>query len=293
MGFITVIAIILAVVSAGAIVFILVRKFPQISIINIETIPKEREGKRKEELLLARLERRRSRIQQKLAAVFKPFGKLIQYGFLQIQTRAEELERKHKAKEAKEDEAGTVSLTALLKEADDLMEKEEFEGAESKFIEAISLDSKNPEAYRGLGDLYMAKRDYAHAKETLEFLIKLGKADAKIYASLGAVAREQGNMEEAKADLLQSISMESKLGSAYADLGLVYKGLGEADKALDAFSRAVEAEPANPKYLDLLLEESIMVGNKNIAEEAFLRLREANPENQKLKEFRKRIDAIK
>lgn len=292
MGFITVIAIILAVVSAGGIIFILVKKMPQIAAINIETIPEEREAKRKEELLLQRLERRRYRIISQLSAVFKPIGRLIQYGFLHLQSYAQDLERKHKAKKLKQGPGAPESVGDILKEANEFLEREEFESAEEKFIAAVRLDSKNPEAYRGLGDLYMAKRDYAHAKETLEFLIKLGKADSKIYATLGTVAREEGNLEEAKEDLLKSISMESKLASAYIDLGLVYKGMGDKNKAVEAFSRAVEIEPANPKYLDFLLEECIIVGNKNLAEEAFLRLREANPENQKLKEFRKRIDEI-
>ncbi len=292
MGFLIAVAIILAVVSAGGIIFILARKFPQIAIINIETIPEEREAKRKEELLLERFQRRRSRAMRKLLSVLNPLGKLIQYGFREFHAYVDGLERKHRAKKAKQGGPETISVDAILKEANELAENEEFEQAENKFIEAIRMDSKNPEAYRGLGDLYMAKRDFVHAKETLEFLIKLGKADSRIYANLGTLAREEGNLEEAKEDLLKSITMESKLASAYIDLGLVYKSLGEQNKTMDAFVRAVEIEPANPKYLDFLLEESIIIGNKNMAEEAFLKLREANPENQKLKDFRKRIDEI-
>lgn len=290
---VTIILIILAVLSLGGIIFILVKKFPQIAIINIETIPKERESKIKQELLLQRLERRRARMVKKLGAILKPFGKLIQFGFLRLHAYAQELERRHKVKKIKKDASGAGDINTILKEAQEFLDEKKWLQAENKFIEAIRLDNKNPDAYRGLGDLYMMKRDYVHARETLEFLIKLGKADSRIYATLGAVAREQGNLEEAKSDLLKSISLESKLVGAYVDLGLVYQSQGEHERAVEALVRAVEIEPANPRNLDLMLEESIIVGNKNLAEETFLKLREANPENQKLKEFRKRIDEIK
>ncbi len=289
----SIIALVFVIVSAAGIVFILVRKFPQIALINIETISKEREAKIKDELLLQRLRRRRARIAEKFSAVLQPFWKLLRYGFLQLQAYAQELERKHRTKKVKQGAESGGSVKSLLSEAQDFLEKEEFEKAEGKFIEVIRLDNKNVEAYRGLGDLYVARRDYQHAKETLEFLIKLGKADSKIYANLGTVAREEGNLEEAKADLLQSIAMESRLAGAFVDLGLVYQSLGEHEKATEALIRAVEIESANPRNLDLLLEESIIIGNKNLAEDTFVRLREANPENQKLKEFRKRIDEIK
>lgn len=293
MAVLTIIAGAAAVISLGGIIFILARKLPQTSIINIETIPKERELKIKQDLLLARLERRRARMAEKLSLALGPFWKLIRYGFERLITWAEELERAHKAKQVKKESGDSRSVAALLLEAERLSDNGDFDEAEEKYIEVIKIDSKNTQAYKGLGELYMAKRDYAHARETLEFLIKLGKADATIYADLGAVAREQGKLEEAKGELLRSISMESRLAPAYVDLGLVYDSMGEHERAVEAFARAVELEPANPRNLDLLLEESIIVGNKNLAEDAFLKLREANPENQKLREFKKRIDEIK
>ena len=72
MGFLVAIAIILAVASAGGIVFILVRKLPQIAVINIETIPEEREAKRKEELLLSEEELSKIWLLRKILSDFTP-----------------------------------------------------------------------------------------------------------------------------------------------------------------------------------------------------------------------------
>ncbi|MBI2099374.1 tetratricopeptide repeat protein [Candidatus Uhrbacteria bacterium] len=292
MGALTIIAILIAASSALGMIFVLGRHLRQVAIIDIETIPKERESKIKQDLLLQRFERRRERIIKKASLILGPFWKIIRYGFERLFAWANELEAAHKVKKAKKIVMSS-STPVLLAEARRFADNGDFKEAEEKYIEILKADPKYPAAYKGLGELYMAKKDYLHAKETLEFLIKLGQADATIYARLGAVAKELGNMEEAKEDLLKSISLETDLMSAYVDLGLVYQSLREHEKAMEAFAKAVEIEPSNPRNLDLMLEESIMVGNKNMAEEAFIRLREANPENQKLKEFRKKIDEIK
>ena len=292
-GFITVIAIIIAIFSFLGIVLILGRKLPQAAIINVESIPAERESKIKQELLLARLERRRKKLNEQFSSVLGPFWKIIRYGFEKLSTWSHELEMAHKAKKVKKTSNPQDSVKIMLLEAERMADNGDFTEAEEKYIEVIKADNKNPQAYKGLGEMYIAKRDYTHAKETLEFLIKLGKADATIYADLGTVAREQGNMEEAKEDLLKSISMESKLSPAYVDLALVHQSLGEHELSIDALFKALEVEPSNPRILDLLLQECIIIGNKNLAEETFVKLREANPENQKLKEFRKKIDEIK
>ena len=58
------------------------------------------------------------------------------------------------------------------------------------------------------------------------------------------------------------------------------------------FARAVQLEPGNPKYLDQLLEMSIIAGDSELARETYDRLRLANPDNQKLAEFKQRVEEI-
>jgi hypothetical protein len=68
--------------------------------------------------------------------------------------------------------------------------------------------------------------------------------------------------------------------------------VGQADVAKESILQAVELEPQNPKYLDLLIEIAIICGNKDLALKGYGELRLVNPENQKLSSFKDRIYKI-
>jgi hypothetical protein len=53
--------------------------------------------------------------------------------------------------------------------------------------------------------------------------------------------------------------------------------------------KALEIEPNNPRYLDTILEISIIKKDKVLANETYKRLKEVNPENQKLAEIKEEI----
>ena len=54
----------------------------------------------------------------------------------------------------------------------------------------------------------------------------------------------------------------------------------------------MELEPENPKYIDKLIEISIIVGNKKIAKSGLSQLKKVNPENNKLALFEQKIADI-
>ena len=66
----------------------------------------------------------------------------------------------------------------------------------------------------------------------------------------------------------------------------------EPQTAREAILSAVALEPKNPKYLDLLIETAILAGDKNLALESFQELRLVNPDNQKLIQFKERIEKL-
>ncbi|MBI3626728.1 tetratricopeptide repeat protein, partial [Candidatus Uhrbacteria bacterium] len=76
------------------------------------------------------------------------------------------------------------------------------------------------------------------------------------------------------------------------DLGRIYARLNKPAAALKSFAKAVKIEPNNPKYLDQLLEMSIITRDKETAEDVLGRLEAVNPGNQKLTEFRQRIEEL-
>jgi tetratricopeptide (TPR) repeat protein len=77
-----------------------------------------------------------------------------------------------------------------------------------------------------------------------------------------------------------------------AELGEVYELENKPDMALKQYQKAVEMEPSNPRLLDLLLKISIIMKRKDLAQQAFTDLRNADPENKKLAELQTEIDAM-
>jgi len=180
----------------------------------------------------------------------------------------------------------------LLAECKDLKVREDYQEAEKKCIEVISLDPKNMEAYYHLGEIYTALKDYEHAKEIYKFLIKLNAQDDIAYSGLGDIAAAMGNFQEAKDDYIHSIILSSKTASHHLDLCETYMALDDQKNALKSCQAAVKLEPKNPRNLDALLKISIQTKNKSLAVRTFDKLKKVNPENQKLGELKEVIDKI-
>jgi tetratricopeptide (TPR) repeat protein len=254
-----IIPLILILISLGIIIFIAVKKFPVLANVDVENIPKEKEAKFKEKIIIGRLKRNIIKWSSKITRLIGPLGATIS-GFSHWA-----LKKLHEIKEGYKNETilGKVDIdkkiTSSLDEAENLIKEDDFETAEKKLIEAISLDSKNIEAFKALGELYLRKKSYSEASETLKHVLKL---------------------------------TEGRDSEAYFDLFFVCKEMGDYGDALTNINSALEIEPNNPRYLDSLLEISIINKDKISAFKAYKKLKEANPENQKLEELKKQVDEL-
>ena len=82
------------------------------------------------------------------------------------------------------------------------------------------------------------------------------------------------------------------LSEIYWSLSWVFKELGELEDAKQNIQEALDLEPNNPRYLDLILDLSIIKKDKESALYYLEKLAEVNPENNKLNELSERIEAI-
>jgi len=166
-----------------------------------------------------------------------------------------------------------------------LLKQEKYAEAEKRLIEIIGIDNKNIKAFKLLGGLYFDRKNYEEARETFEYILKL-KDDDDAFAQLGKIGGEyrEDSSKEANINIFRS--------QTYFDLSLVYKAMEKYDKAIVNLKKALEIEPNNPRYLDTMLEISIIKKDKDLALESYKRLAEANPENQKLPEIKKEIDEM-
>lgn len=243
-----------------AIAVISIRKFPDLALIDLNTITREREAEVREKILSERLRRKLSWLWRVFLSLARPAGRFLKSKFETIYDKILILEKRYQEKGAKflESKGLELKIKVLFNEAEELQKKDDPAEAEKRYIEIISLDKKNMKAYEKLGNLYLKTKKYAEAEELFNFILKHNPSDASVLVSLGELALSQNNLTA----------------------------------ALEGFEKAIMIRPNNPKYLDFLIETSIMVGNKDLARKTLNRLAQVNPENQKLDEIRKRIEEI-
>lgn len=292
--------IILIVASLAVIIFLIVRKFPLLSLLDVDSIQEVREGKKKEELIKKRMEKSVIEAKKlwriKLEPVFKKLRE-IQLAFRKYVGKVERSLVREEKKKSKvvtiENKLDNVQeLRTLLQGAVYCFEHGDWEGAEKKYILAINIDKKNFDAYYGLGQVYINQKQLNEAEETFRFLHHLYPNDSGLLVKLAELAEDKGKIEEAIEYYEQSVLLEDSKASTFVKIAELLKKIGQLEPALEAIRQAVELEPQNPKYLDFFLETSIMLGDKKLAEEVYQQLRMVNPENQKLVSFKERIEKI-
>lgn len=318
--FYSLLPIILIFASLGAIVFIVARKFPQLAALDSEQLPEVKQAQVKEDIqfqkFLRFLNKFGGRWQKKVKAM-----KWCAHGWQDLQNRFRTLvhslqerykksvflELKEALKKQRIEKAAVKAIIAAPKQskkqalefdgntiqnAETAREKGDLAASERLFIEAVKQNPREVEAYRGLGKTYLAMGKYKEAKETFEFLLKLKPGDDRAFNWLGRVAEAQGKRAEAIKYLEESIKSNDHSAVRFYDLGRLYAAVKRPAAALRNFARALELEQNNPKYLDQLLEMSIITGDTGLAQETYNRFRLVNPENQKLPEFKQRIEEM-
>jgi len=253
--------LILLVASSTILLVIFFRKFSILAGIDVDSVPQERIEQKKEDIIEMRLRRKLEWLRDNLGKVIKPILQFLGKIFKLTYSKALELERHYQEKSQAVGDVGNINqqkIRALLSEGEELYNNEDYSQAEKKFIQVISLDHRKEEAYDSLGKEYLAQKDYEHAIEAFEHALKL----------------------------------EDKDSGVHCDICQVYKDLGDFEKAVLYIQKAIELDPNNPKYLDALLEISILQKNRFLAKETYRKLKKVNPENQKLNELEKKIESL-
>lgn len=281
--------------SLSVILFIIVRKFPTLSSIDVEASHKEKQIQLHEKIVLERIKRR---LGAWLDIRKAPFINKALNGFMDnlksFHDTLIELERKHRFMgfKRKKKAFGDDREIRVLRQAENLFKENRLDEAEKKFIEVIKLNSHNMDAYRGLGSIYRELKQYSQAAEVFEYIIKLDESDSEAYLNLGAVKFGAGDMSAAREYYLKANKLSS--GNTQSLIGLIdsCRALNFNEEALGYIKEAINIEPNNPKYLDQLIDVSIILKDKITAEEGLSKLKETNPENQKISEYKKIIKEL-
>jgi tetratricopeptide (TPR) repeat protein len=259
-----IIPLVLICVSLFIIIIVVVRKFPALANLDVANMPAEKEARFKEQIITSRMQKNLAKWKVRFGKIFGFIGGKIGYLFKMAFDRLQEAKKNysnHPAALPPEDKE--TMIKGLFAKNSTLDDRENFEEKEANLIKIIEMEPRNSEAFIVLGNLYAANKKYEEGKQAFVHVLKL-----------------LGNEEpDGQAEI-------------YYDLAAIYRDTGDVASALETIKMAAKLAPNNPRYLDSLLEISIMNKDKINAIEAYEKLASANPENGKLAELKAAIDEI-
>jgi len=280
------------ILSLGAIVMIVVRKFAQLTLIDTESIPKEQNLARKKEIMDERVRRAAEKWSKGAVKIMSPGAVRVRDSFRKFFKRLTTIERQFAMSKPVDPDKGRSKAEKTRAEAAKLMEENKFGEAEKILISVLAFDELNDGVYRDLGDLYMRIKRYDRARETFAFLVKV-----LIRRSCGQQTSDSKGVpvprfEAFAEDCPAGREAHADIAKQYVNFGLASMEVEDFASAREGFDHATAFDPGNPKHLDLLVEACIMDGVKDRALAAWERLRAVNPDNKKLDPLRKRIERM-
>lgn len=268
---------------------IILRRLPDLKILDLKSIPQEKQGSAKSKILEAKFLRQKEMTGAKIGKVAKPLKEKISGWTGGLKEKVAVLENKYKRQEAVV-VAKIKTDSELMSEAKAFLEAEKYSEAEKSLIEILSRDKKNIAAYELLAKIYRQNKSYDQAEEIIRYLIKLKTLK---YRKKGADPLKKEKLEDADAALIENIDVDNEIARYYDDLAKVYELMDKKDKALDSYLKASTIEPNNPRLLDRVIDLSIAVGDRGLAKKMYKRLKEINPENAKLEKFLAALEKLK
>jgi tetratricopeptide (TPR) repeat protein len=135
--------------------------------------------------------------------------------------------------------------------------------AESSFRHVLTLDSKDLDALRGLGNVHFDREEYDKAIGSYLGYLAVKPDDPSVRTDLGTMYLYNGDADKAIAEYGNVLAKDEKFYQAHFNLGIAYAQKGDATKALASFARARELAPddAARKQIDAMAERTRAAGS--------------------------------
>lgn len=239
------------------------RKLPHMRVIDVASIPKERERRIKEALILSKLHRtgvaRLQGVSRVMAEAIRAVSRSGRRAVQKLYRLEQYYQRLRRTASEGSHSYTEEMIKTRLEEAQKLIEQDEYIPAEKIFIDVISHNPKSVDAYEALGNMYVRSGQFDQARETFQFTLRLSPDDASVHVSLAELERKQGHGKQ----------------------------------ALSFLRKAVLKRPKNPRYLDFYIEAALQTGSLKDARKGILALKDVNPDNQKIEEFERKFQEMK
>lgn len=282
--------------AALLVIFVIfVRHWKEIRLLNPESIKEEREKQKRDELMLQRFERMSKDKIAPFKAMFQHAIFLIKTSYHAVYLRLVQLERFYtQAKTPFAFMSPSVKdrIRTLLDDGRSLARDTKYADAERRYLEALTIDKRCWDAYKGLGAIYLKQKMYTQARETFDFLQHSKKADDVVFAGLAEIAEMDGDIARAEDMRRRAVEFRPRLPQRHAEMVELYLRHGQPAKAMPFAKRAIELDSKSAKYLELCLETGILLGDRNEARRLYDRLRLLTEDRVKLQAIKDKIDAL-
>jgi tetratricopeptide (TPR) repeat protein len=274
---------------------ILLRHWKEIRLLNPDSIAEERERQKRDELLLQRLSRVKSQKVAPFKAILNGIIFAVKTAYHAAYIRLVRLEKFYKqatAPFAMMAPSTKERVKALIDEARSLARDMKWADAERRYLEALQVDNRNVDAYKGLGIIYLKQKLYPQAKETFEFIFKSRKADDVVYAAMAEIAEAEKDYIRAEEMRMKAVELRPRLPNRHAELAEFYMDRQEITKAWPHARQAAQLDPKSSRYLELSLETAILLGDREEARRRYDKLRVLSEDRPKLNALKERIEAM-
>lgn len=267
-----IIPLILIILSLIIIMVIVIKKFPVLAALNVESIQRERENEFKQRIISNKLKRNFYKNYSKFKQIIFPIGSFFKKSIVIIYNKLLKVRENYKNENLSQITKEDIPQKFII--AQKFREEENLNEAEKKYIEIISADTKNLKAFQGIGQVYYYQKNYNEAKQTFVHILKL--------------------VENSNTNLAAQYNLDQNnfIAETYYDLAGCLIGLEDYNGALNSVNSALKIEPKNPRFLDLKIEICIINKDRKTAFRAYDKLADANPQNAKLIEIRKVLEEI-
>jgi tetratricopeptide (TPR) repeat protein len=291
----SILAFVLAILALGVAGSILWRHWNKIRLFDPESLKEEQHRQKRAEFIRRRFERMRADRIQPVKRIGRQMARAASRSYQSVYERLQAFEAMYKNVK---NPLGAMApstrerIKTLLSEGRSLVRDLKFADAERRFLEVLALDAHQPDAYKGIGQIYLKQKLYPQAKETYEFLVKMKKADDGTFSGLAEIAEIEGNIPQAEAMRLKAVQASPRQAFRHAELAQFYVEREQYDRAKDAITRAIDIEQSSPKYTELALD--IAFARKDIKEArlTFDRLRLLSDDQSRFQTWREKLETL-
>lgn len=135
-------------------------------------------------------------------------------------------------------------LAFLLSKSLDYLRESNLDAAEPLLLQALSIESSNPDVLRFLGIIYAQRKDYAQALKYLETSIRINPQNGISHSNLGNVLFELGQFENALNAYDNAIKLAPTYAEAWSNKGNALYELRRFEEAVAHHDRAIALHPA-------------------------------------------------